>query len=484
VSRLSALLFGLAVSAATWFLTANLFLPGLDEGIYLSGGQRMASGQIPYRDFFAFTGPLIYWQQALSDRVFGANIALARIPVALAAGTVAGFIAVLGRHLAGTRAGILAGLLWWALSFGMYVRYLVNHRWLSSAFLSLAGIFLLYPTARNGVSSFAAGVALGLSVVATPSFVLPLLLTAGYLLYTERRNGLALLAGAAVPGAATLFWLLATGSLNAFLANLAWIQGNYSGANIVPFAFVVSDVFNRNVVASLTGPVLTVVAALAAAWLGFARRQHDLRFPLIFSLGLLATAYPRLEAMQLLFVTAPFFALAVALAFRNAPVSLHPSLTSLLIIPSAFFLFLFVSQRSYLEPIETRVGTQLAPPETLPGLEKLHAAVPAGSKVFVFPYLSSLYYLLQAKNPTRYEYLQPGMMGGNDETRVLDDLDRNPPDIILWQELPDHAILKAWPNSDPAKMRFPRIENFIRANYRQVDEARAPFFSLAVWKRN
>lgn len=478
------LLFGCAITAVTWFTTADLFLPGLDEGIYLQGGHRLAVGQVPYRDFFAFTGPLVYWQQALSQSAFGPNLAVARLMVAISTGIIATFALVFGQHLHSLRAGLIAALLWWAFNFGMYVRYLVNHRWLSSAAFALAGIALFRSPAPSRRSFAAAGFFVGLAVCATPSFATSLVLLTTYILAVHRPNTIPFLAGVALPGLTTLAWLISNQAITPFLDNLKWIQSNYAQANLVPFAFLVAEGFNRNAIAALAGPALTVLSIPITAWLILRQQKRELTFPLLFSIALLITAYPRLEAMQLLFVTAPFFALAIALAFRAANPSLHPFLTSLCLIPAAFFTITFFSTRGYLEPVQTRVGTQLAPAQTQAGLDKLQAAVPPGSKVFVFPYLTSVYYLLQAENPTRYEYLQPGMMGPDDETCVLADLDRNPPETVLWQELPEEAILKPWPNSDPAKMRFPRIEAWIRANYRQTDEALAPYFSLTIWKRN
>ena len=46
----------------------------LDHGLAFEGGYRILKGQIPYRDFYIPTGPVVYYIQALFNYIFGMNL--------------------------------------------------------------------------------------------------------------------------------------------------------------------------------------------------------------------------------------------------------------------------------------------------------------------------------------------------------------------------------------------------------------------------
>lgn len=495
INILSKILCFVVFSSATWLLSSDLFLPGLDEGIYLNGARRLLMGQTPYRDFFAFTGPLVYLLQGLMEWMSPANLSTARLTVAGSVGLMAtGAVAVAqGANASGWRVPLLAGFLWWGFSFSMYVRFLVNHRWISSGAFSLAAILLFGLGIRSVALCAGAGFAMGIAVCATPSFIAPSLIVLCFLLWESRRLGLAFLAGLTIPGLAAIGWFIANDALYPFLNSLAWISTSYTKANLVPFAFGLFEnvkimfaqgKVNRNFLGAVMGPLVIVFCIPVAAWLWWYRKEKQLAFPLLFCIGGLITSYPRMEFVQLVFVSAPFFGLAISLLFRSLKDALHPLAQALLVFPASYFLLAIFTLRSNYEPVSTRAGLQLGLPGTARAMEKLQNLIPAGETVFVFPYLSSLYYLLQVNNPTRYDYLQPGMMSFDDESRALEDLERHPPQFVVWQTFPESEILKAWPGSDPGRMRFERIERFIRSYYRPVDEAASPHFRLDIWKRN
>src|SRR5579872_4527577 len=58
---------------------ANRFILSFDEGIYLSGAERVLRGQAPYRDFFVLTGPGSFWIQAAILGLLGRTLAHARL---------------------------------------------------------------------------------------------------------------------------------------------------------------------------------------------------------------------------------------------------------------------------------------------------------------------------------------------------------------------------------------------------------------------
>ena len=55
-----------------WISASRVFLDGdNDEGIYMDAALRILHGQMPYKDFFAFSGPGSFFLTAASSRIFG-----------------------------------------------------------------------------------------------------------------------------------------------------------------------------------------------------------------------------------------------------------------------------------------------------------------------------------------------------------------------------------------------------------------------------
>ncbi len=101
-------------------------------------------------------------------------------------------------------------------------------------------------------------------------------------------------------------------------------------------------------------------------------------------------------------------------------------------------------------------------------LRDLQREVPRGSSLFVFPYLPIASFLTLSQNPTRYSYLQPGMMSDQDEAAALAELRKSPPARVLYFNLAERELLETWPASDPARLRFHGLETYLAANYHQV----------------
>src|SRR5436853_1377044 len=66
-----------------WFLIGHSVDLLNDEGIYLDGARRILAGQSPYRDFFALTGPGVFWDLAVTFRILGMTFAAARLTLVI-----------------------------------------------------------------------------------------------------------------------------------------------------------------------------------------------------------------------------------------------------------------------------------------------------------------------------------------------------------------------------------------------------------------
>jgi hypothetical protein len=71
----------LGVAAFTFFSCAALTAPvgRYDEGLALYDAERVATGDVPYRDFFVLYGPGQFYSLAAIFRLFGHSVAVERV---------------------------------------------------------------------------------------------------------------------------------------------------------------------------------------------------------------------------------------------------------------------------------------------------------------------------------------------------------------------------------------------------------------------
>ena len=103
-------------------------------------------------------------------------------------------------------------------------------------------------------------------------------------------------------------------------------------------------------------------------------------------------------------------------------------------------------------------------------LKMVLGRVRPGDSLFVFPYFPTMYFLTHGVNPTRFSYLQPGLMTPEDEAVALQELQTDPPQWVFYNYVPPEGYLKHWPSSDPRRLRLNSIEQFLSARYRTLDK--------------
>jgi hypothetical protein len=256
--------------------------------------------------------------------------------------------------------------------------------------------------------------------------------------------------------------------------SLLWDASNYANANRVGYGALTGDL-TLSFPPQLTGlryaqavvkyaeamlpAVLPVFAAIAIIAL-LRRSNRDFGILLaISSIAILAAVFPRFGGAQLWFPSAIFWVAASAGAY-----ALLPALGRLA-VPAAFAILLLMRSTEPMKTLDTHAGNVT--------LSRLHFVVTSGilesvkpaDSLFVFPYLPILYFATGGVNPTRYSYLQPGMMGPDDEKSVMADLQAHPPKWVIRHTFSEAFIQKNWPASDKTRMRFPAIEKFLDENY-------------------
>lgn len=478
-------------------LVGDCFHPSLDEGIYLEGGERLLAGQMPYRDYFAFTGPLVYWCEAILQHFFGRNMPPLRLPSTASFALMVLAVYAITSRLTNIGYGLGTAVIYLGYLSASTYMVIVNHRWLSAGLACLALWAAIEATGKTYRWRWClAGAAAAASAWATPSFILGIGVYLVWLALRERHHLVPFCSGVLLVSVPAIAWLAMHGALMPMINNLVWVASRYSKANSVPYGYSVGgpgpkwddvtlSMYVRLMagIATLRYQVAPIGVPLSLAAYGFLawRGKLDARIQLLVlsAAAIFLTSYPRWDLNQMLFVMAPFAVLFALLAFR-LPLLAQPPLVvalSLWAVINFSAAWRVAAEDPY---FPTRAGLQRGPISMLEAYERLERLIPEGSTLFAFPYLPSLGYALHTRNPTRYSFLQPGMMSKEDEANALSDLQREPPRFILRQYFPEDQVLHTWPNSDRATLRMASIRKFIDQRYVFVDVIQSIYFRVEV----
>ena len=477
-----------------------------DEGIVLESAQRMAAGGRIYVDFFGYMSPGSYWIQALVFRLLGVALWTGRLIVILDFAFQCALVYWLAAKLASWRAATAVTLTFAGFQLADPSFLTSAHRWDSATF-ALAGLCLAVSAFMNGAGRgrwLASGAALAAAAWCTPSMAIVLVVVAAWLAVSrERRSSLVpLLGGAAAIGLAGVALLMSTGSLGAFFAQMAWLRQNYSGVNVLPYGSIIGgyralldgshgipETTVRLVLIACVAlpailPPLAILLGGLTMWLGKARQQREVLFLLLPAVAALAiTAFPRADVMHLAFIAAlPYVLVSCALA------SLLPArAASWLSIVSILLAVVFASNdvRGWREssPVSSPAGILQVARDQAPDVQRLMQQVHPGDSLFVYPYMPVQYFLTQTRNPTRFPYLQPGMMTRSQETEALGELEARPPEWLLYMQLSREELLRVFPNGAGRDWRFAEIESWMQRNYVPVEGPSVNVGGYRLWQR-
>jgi 4-amino-4-deoxy-L-arabinose transferase-like glycosyltransferase len=467
-----------------WMFGNRLILGTNDEGIYLDAAERILHGQKPYVDFFGYMSPGSFWMQALAFRLFGVTLAAGRVLVILYVALECSLVYWLTQRFASRAAGIGTALLFLAFQTADPNMITAQHRWDSSA-LSLASIAVCVGSQRRWL--VASGFLIACAALATPSVALVALVTVAWLAWSEGQRARALwyLLGLSLAGTAALAALWLNGILPALLQQLAWLSRNYSSVNVMHYGAIIGGYrtlfegagvwelpFRFCVVFCLALPAVLPVVALAGGAMFWTQRRFlgaPLRtvipYLLLCVVALVASTYPRSDVAHLAYVAALPYTVAAILVYRL----LMPRARAWLTISIAVWAALFAWQAQLpgsLRQLHTPAGEVRASAQEAQLVEALLSRVRPHQSLFVYPYKPLLYFLTQTENPTRYPYLAPGMMTGEDAQAALSELEARPPDWVLYMALDRAEFERVFPAGKFFDPHYPHIESWIQANYR------------------
>jgi hypothetical protein len=199
--------------------------------------------------------------------------------------------------------------------------------------------------------------------------------------------------------------------------------------------------------------------------------------------ALAMTAFPRADVMHLAFIAAlPYVVVTAALA------SLLPArAASWLSIVSILLATVFASNYARVwresSPVPSPAGVLQVARDQAPDVQRLIQQVHPGDSLFVYPYMPMQYILTQARNPTRYSYLMPGMMTRVQETEALSELEARPPEWLLYMQLSPQDFLRVFPNGAGLDWRFAELESWMQRNYVPVEAPSISVGGYRLWRR-
>jgi hypothetical protein len=492
-----AALFSLAFLYLYW-IAGDILQTAGDEGIYLEGGRRVALGQQPYRDFFVLTGPLTFWIEGMLAHVSGMSLAVMRLPLILDTAFLAWAVYWFTSRYAGALYSAGAGLAFLACESRVHLLN-VNHRWDSGA-LATAAIAVAWTAHRTGRNMLwaASGFLVVAAALATPSLLIAAL---PLLFWSARRSAvsaLVFLGGGGLAAGAAAIYLQGCHVLLPMIQSMRWTAANYTAPNRVfygsiwlgaesPGLHFLGWSYLLSSIPALVPAILPPAAVLGWAWF-FRRRESRQEAMEILPLAaaavaLVLSAWPRWTSDTLLHTMAlSWFLCALRLYRLPWPRLRYWFCGVVLVAASSALAAKSIAALDYW-PRQTRAGMLRSAGDESEFLAELEHWVEPGDSLFSYPYMASLYYFLNARNPTRYTFLQPGMMTRQDELRAVEELQASPPRWVIYENYPPQAVLSIWPGSDPALIPMSAMNSYLSAHYRAVEAVTGPWGHVVVMEQ-
>jgi hypothetical protein len=101
----------------------------------------------------------------------------------------------------------------------------------------------------------------------------------------------------------------------------------------------------------------------------------------------------------------------------------------------------------------------------------------------VYPYSPIQYFITQARNPTRFSYLAPGMMTREEEAEALAQLQSQPPQWLLYLPLDRDEFLRVFPHATSLSGHFETLETWLTQNYKPVEQPAVNLGGYRLWQR-
>jgi hypothetical protein len=456
----------------------------VDEGWCLTDAARVYHGQLPYRDFFEFVGPVTFYWIALFFHLFGETWMATRICVLVLGTATAVLVYFIARRLK-PGSEIMALIFWLAILFPTWPA--VNHHLIANLFaLGAFALLLWWLDGAHNMVLVLCGIAVG--VTFATMFPKGLALSAAFVvivLLRDHRHISALvhfLAGCSIAVLAGIGYFWARGILGDLCyANFLFPIRHYSQVGSTPYGFGLGTHF-WGTFGSLTGHILGFPIAFVL-WTPFA---------LVFLLPAVLVAIGIFRRSSFTEKTLPYWIAGSALWLSE----LHrPDLIHLVMASPVFMvlLFSFVS-RAFIRRLLLISAATLASVNLLvcltapvrvttpvgsmalfarnPVIEFTNSHVRPGESIFVYPYSPIYYFLARAVNPTRFSYLIYGQQTPEQVGEAVESIEKDRTRYVIWDTTFEATATSSMPDYRPPPEAERIMEPYLNSRYTEIGRER------------
>jgi hypothetical protein len=501
ISKTQDHVIALLIGVATFFYLlpfCRFILMNADEGVVLQGAQRILEGQIPYRDFFSFLPPLSFYWTAALFKLFGDSILVPRTALLLYGAVFTSLTYLLARRTAGVWPSLLAASVCGVIT--LPTSFYVQHNW-ESTLLATFAVYIavaLYDS-PSAYKAFAFGALASSTVITNQAKGAGLVfgsVTAFALLRivyyrSFRKILLPGTAGFILPLVVTGFYFSLHGALGALVTDVMWPLRHYSIANSIPYGYVTlspeqfdamthAPLLMKVFFATALSPLLLVSAIPIFGIMVFLfhvlRPQYSAKSPIYIFLGAILLGLwlsflpGRRDPGHIIYML-PLFALVIAWIAdaRDIPLNFvrvgRPLIfVGIVLVFSLFGFSELLMATSGTDRLDTRRGL-LRTKGTDTVIPYLQGLLKPGGKIFVYPYQPLYYFLTATRNPTAYDYFQPGMHSDAQLERAIQQLEREKTQAVLFSSF-NEIIHIPWPNTPLAVVgRLDPMTTYILHHY-------------------
>jgi hypothetical protein len=277
--------------------------------------------------------------------------------------------------------------------------------------------------------------------------------------------------------------------------HLLWTASNYSSPNRVAYGSVPGgfaallegasgiEWLIRFTVIFFCLCVPNLLPLISLGWLPRTRSEaRPVDLLLLCAGALLLSCLPRWDFGHLVFVQPLFCVLAGTFIAQSRMVQSLVLPTALIFtVVASTFLWLAAAERWELKSAQTSRGVVFGSLPDIAIVQDMSNVSRYGDEVFVYPYLPLLYFFTDAANPTRYSFLQPGMMTEIDERSAVADLERRLPAALIYGHMSAGEFLRIWPGSDPARLRLTYMEDWLKQRFAPARSIGASSGAIELW---
>jgi 4-amino-4-deoxy-L-arabinose transferase-like glycosyltransferase len=476
-----------------------------DEGIILQGAERILHGEVLYRDFFSYFTPGSYYLYALLFKIFGSSMLVARTTLAVYGGLFSVFTFLMARRVCSRGFALFAAYL--VTMTCLPCRFLALHNWDSTLWACVAlycGIWFLESRGPGwifGTGTFASltflfeqskggGLVLGMGL----GFAILVMLDRSRV-QVGRKHWAILAAGFSWPFVLTISYFAVQHALSTMVSDWFWPLRHYSGVNSVPYGFQSWDGIMKGplgpgalfgeIIAilamspSLIMPALPIIAIMLGVYwiieakgrrLGPGKAAYYVFTCSTLAGLLLSVVIARADALHFVYLI-PLLYLVLAWIMEGKDIRGGRESSFWSLVNIAIFLAFTATGMAFLTTshgaqvaLETRRGTLRVQREDSV-VKFTQANTPAGSSIFVYPYLPLYYFLTATFCPTRFEYLQPGMHTHAQEEEAIREISADRTPVVLWELGFSEKISNSWPNTPLRYVFDAPVADYLTSEY-------------------